>query len=376
MTDFELSNLELVFKALDLHMDSQVTLIDASILAAQHVPSYPPSFPAIVVSLDSAELAGKVKHTLLALYPASHPVSLVRITAPGALGVENLALSEIDLSSAMGPQTVLYVSALGASYSFEAFQNVIARLRAPDGCPWDKKQTHQSMRSDLLEETYEVLAALDADNPLAMREEFGDLLLHIVMQAQIAVEYGEFTMADVLHGIHTKIVRRHPHVFGGLEIEGEQDILANWEQMKAEERAENGKAEAGLLDSLNLALPALVQAEQFQARAARMKFDWPEITGVLAKVFEEIQEVQMAKSEAELHAEIGDLLFAVVNLARWYEVDAESALRQANQRFRQRFKYIEQAARTHSKQVSDFSLDEMDQLWEAAKRTHNSPDNL
>ena len=209
-----------------------------------------------------------------------------------------------------------------------------------------------------------------------MREEFGDLLLHIVMQAQIAAEAGEFTMSDVLHGIHTKIVRRHPHVFGGLEIEGEQDILANWEQMKAEERAENGKVEAGLLDSLNLALPALVQAEQFQERAARMKFDWSEITGVLAKVFEEIQEVQLAKNEAELHAEIGDLLFAVVNLARWYEVDAESALRQANQRFRQRFKYIEQAARNQGKQVSDFSLDEMDQLWEAAKSSQISPDNL
>ena len=376
MTNFELSNLELVFKALDLHMDLQVTLIDASMLAAQHVPSYPPSSPAMVVSLDSTELAGKVKQSLLALYPASHPVRLVRITAPGTLGVENLALSEIDLPSALGPQTVLYVPALGASYSFEAFQNVIARLRAPDGCPWDKKQTHQSMRSDLLEETYEVLAALDADNPLAMHEEFGDLLLHIVMQAQIAAEAGEFTMADVLHGIHTKIVRRHPHVFGGLEIEGEQEILANWEQMKAEERAENGKVEAGLLDSLNLALPALVQAEQFQARAARMKFDWPEITGVLAKVFEEIQEVQMAKNEAELHAEIGDLLFAVVNLARWYEVDAESALRQANQRFRQRFKYIEQAARAKSKQVSDFSLDEMDQLWEAAKRSQMGSDSL
>ena len=376
MTNFEPSNLELVFKALDLQMDSLVTLIDARMLAAQHVPSYPPSSPAVILNLDSAELAGKVKHTLLALYPASHPVRLVRITAPGTLGVENLALSEIDLPSAIEAQNVLYVPALGASYSFEAFQNIIARLRAPDGCPWDKKQTHQSMRSDLLEETYEVLAALDADNPLAMREEFGDLLLHIVMQVQIAAEAGEFTMGDILHGIHTKIVRRHPHVFGGLEIEGEQEILANWEQMKAEERAENGKVEAGLLDSLNLALPALVQAEQFQARAARMKFDWSEITGVLAKVFEEIQEVQLAKNEAELHAEIGDLLFAVVNLARWYEVDAESALRQANQRFRQRFKYIEQAARTQGKQVSDFSLDEMDQLWEAAKRTQNNPDNL
>jgi tetrapyrrole methylase family protein/MazG family protein len=188
------------------------------------------------------------------------------------------------------------------------------------------------------------------------------------MQAQIASENDEFSMADMVNGIHTKIVRRHPHVFGEKEIAGEQDILANWEEMKAQERLENGNSEAGLLDSLNLALPALVQAQQFQSRAARMKFDWPDISGVMDKVFEEIEEVRQADGEAELHAEIGDLLFAVVNLARWYKVDAESALRQGNQRFRQRFKYIEQAARSQGKQVSDFSLDEMDQLWEAAKR--------
>jgi tetrapyrrole methylase family protein/MazG family protein len=223
------------------------------------------------------------------------------------------------------------------------------------------------MRSDLLEEAYDVLAALDAKDPVAMREEFGDLLLHIVMQAQIATENGEFTMPDVVHGIHTKIVRRHPHVFGGKEIAGEQDILANWEEMKAQERLENGQREAGLLDSLNLALPALVQAQQFQARAARVKFDWPDISGVLEKIYEEIEEVRQADGAAEQHAEIGDLLFSVVNLARWYKVDAESALRQGNQRFRQRFKYIEQSARSQGKQVSDFTLDEMDRLWEEAK---------
>jgi tetrapyrrole methylase family protein/MazG family protein len=307
---------------------------------------------------------------LRTVYPGSHSIRIVYFPGSGDV-IEETTLAKFDRQYLDRLPAAIFVPALAASYSFEAFQNIIARLRAPGGCPWDQKQTHQSMRSDLLEETYEVLAALDANNPLAMREEFGDLLLHIVMQAQIGMENGEFSMADVIHGIHTKIVRRHPHVFGELEVEGDQNILANWERMKAQERLENGQIDAGLLEGLNLALPALVQAQQFQARAARVRFDWPDITGVLAKVFEEIEEVQQAEGQPQQHAEIGDLLFAVVNLARWYKVDAESALRQANQRFRQRFMYIEQAARSQNKQVSDFSPDEMDQLWEAAKREKN-----
>jgi tetrapyrrole methylase family protein/MazG family protein len=303
-----------------------------------------------------------------AAFPAEHPLSLVHRSVEGELTVKELVLERLAEQGLGQMETVVYVPGLGDTHAFESFQNIIARLRAPGGCPWDQKQTHQSMRSDLMEEVYEVLAALDANDPQAMREELGDLLLHIVMQAQIAAENGEFNMADVLHGIYTKIVRRHPHVFGDREISDEQDILASWEETKAQERQENGQSQDGLLDSLNLALPALVQAQQFQSRAARVKFDWPDISGVLAKVFEEIEEVGQAETQDQLHAEIGDVLFAVVNLARWYKVDAESALRQANQRFRLRFKYIEQAARQQGRQISDLSLDEMDQLWEAAKR--------
>jgi tetrapyrrole methylase family protein/MazG family protein len=240
-------------------------------------------------------------------------------------------------------------------------------LRAPDGCPWDREQNHQTLRSDLLEETYETLAALDADDPQAMSEEFGDLLLQIVLHAQIASEYGEFKMPDVLRGIHTKIVRRHPHVFGDVVVDSVGNVLQNWEKLKAEERLAKGKSEAGLLDSVPAALPALSLGEEYQKRAARVGFDWPNVQGVLDKVCEEADEVRTAE-ESKRPAEIGDLLFAVVNLARWYHVDAESVLRETNARFKQRFSFIEQAARDRGIKIAELSLQEMDDLWETAKK--------
>jgi tetrapyrrole methylase family protein/MazG family protein len=368
MPDINLNAVQDILAALGSVYLSQITIMDAQELSGQYAPSFSPGAPALILNIHLSESLSNIQLPLRALFPAEHPVELVRRGMGGELRVDQLELNALAAQPLDQTEAALFVPALRASYAFEPFQNIIARLRAPGGCPWDQKQTHQSLRSDLVEEAYEVLAALDANDPQAMREELGDLLLHVVMQAQIAAENGEFNMGDVLNGIHTKIVRRHPHVFGDYEVNGEQDILASWEETKARERQENGLSEAGLLDSLNLALPALVQAQQFQTRAARVKFDWPEISGVLAKVFEEIEEVGQAKTAEEVYAEIGDLLFAVVNLARWHHVDAESALRQANQRFRRRFKYIEQAARSQGRQVSDLSLDEMDQLWEAAKR--------
>ena len=176
-------------------------------------------------------------------------------------------------------------------------------------------------------------------------------------------------MAEVLETIHTKIVRRHPHVFGDLELKDAQGVLRNWERLKAEERQANGKAEASLLDGVGSALPALLQAEQYQRRAAHVGFDWPDIQGVLDKMEEELQEVHAARDADERYAEIGDLLFAVVNLARWFKVEPESALRDTNRRFRRRFGYIEQQARLQGRSISDLSLDEMEALWQEAKRS-------
>ncbi len=219
-----------------------------------------------------------------------------------------------------------------------------------------------------MEETFEALTALDSGDPVHIQEELGDMILLILLHTQIAAEDGEFTVADVLRGIHTKIVRRHPHVFGDVKLNEPGEILANWERLKEAERQENGNREASILDGVALALPALVQAQIYQKRAARVGFDWPDIQGVLDKMNEELEEVHAAEDEVHRSMEIGDLIFAVVNLARWYKVDAESALREANARFRKRFAYIEAAARTSGRSTADLSLDEMEALWQEAKR--------
>ena len=364
-----LSFLEPIMTALNLDPLPHTALVDALELAIAHVPPFPPSAPAIVAQLHSKFVASDVKLTLMSIYPDEHTVQLIHAAGTSKEMVESLALYEIDQSDHIGLLTSLYVPPLGPATSFEAFQEVIAHLRAPNGCPWDREQTHQTLRPHLLEEAYEVISALDANDPGAMREEFGDLLLQIMLHAQIASEIGEFNMSDVLEGIHTKIVYRHPHVFGDLELKEIDGVLLNWERMKAEERVANGMGEASLLDGVARALPALIQAEQFQKRASRVGFDWTEIQGVIDKVEEELSEVHLAQDSAARAVEIGDLIFAVVNLARWYDVDAESALREANTRFRTRFSQIEKAARAQNRSVSDLALDEMESLWQAAKRS-------
>ncbi|HEX7974122.1 MAG TPA: MazG family protein, partial [Anaerolineales bacterium] len=265
-----LSFLEPAFTALGIDPFPHIALVDALELAVAHMPPFPPNVPAIIAQLHSQAVASDVKLTLTAVYPDVHPVRLVHAAGTAQELVEALPLYEIDRSPHIGLLTALYLPPLPKETSFEAFQEIIAHLRAPNGCPWDREQTHQSLRPDLLEETYEVLDALDRDDPQAMQEEFGDLLLNILLQAQIAAEDGEFSMADVLSGIHTKIVYRHPHVFGDTQIKDAQGVLQNWERLKAAERAANGKAEASLLDGIARALPALVQAEQIQKRAARV----------------------------------------------------------------------------------------------------------
>lgn len=363
-----LSYLEPTFTALGLNPLPHTAMVDALTLAAGHVPPFATSAPAVIAQLHSRVLATQIKQALMSLYPGEHNVQLVHAAGTPQVMVELLALQDIDRSERIAATTSLYLPPLGPATSFEAFLEIIAHLRAPDGCPWDREQTHQTLRTHLLEETYEVLAALDENDPQAMREEFGDLLLQVVLHAQIASEYGEFNMADILHSIHTKIVSRHPHVFGDLDVKDAQGVLRNWERLKAEERAANGKAEASLLDGVGSTLPALLQAEQYQRRAAHVGFDWPDVQGVLDKLEEELQEVHAARDGSERYNEIGDLLFAVVNLARWYKVEPESALREANLRFRGRFGYIERQAREQGRVITDLSLDEMEALWQAAKR--------
>ncbi len=362
-----LSFLEPVMTALELDPLPQTVLVDALVLATQHVPSFPPTSPALISQIYSRSIASEVKLTLNSVYPDGHPVKLVHAAGTTKQQIESIPLFQIDRSRKIGLQTVLYVPPLGSDTSFESFQEVIAHLRAPDGCPWDREQTHLSLRRYLLEEAYEAIQALDAEDFPSMQEEFGDLLLQVVLHAQIASETGDFNINDVLQSVNRKIVRRHPHVFGDIELGDSDSVLKNWERLKAQERQQNGQPEKGLLDSVADALPALVQAEQYLSRAARVGFDWPEIQDVLAKIEEEILEVRQA-SDAERQSEIGDLMFALVNFARWYHIDAESALRDTNRRFKNRFRYLESASREKEKPLSEFTLDELLALWQESKR--------
>ena len=273
------------------------------------------------------------------------------------------AISGDDFSA----ETCWYVPALGEGTSFESFAEIVAHLRAPNGCPWDREQTHETLRKHLLEESYEAIAAIDSGDFADMREEFGDLLLQVYLQSQIANEEGQFNVNQVVHGIHSKIVRRHPHVFGDVELDGVDGVLANWEKLKEKERKDK-RQDKGLLDGVPVTLPALEQAQEYQDRAARVGFDWPEIDGVLDKITEEIAEVRNATNEQELAAELGDLLFALVNLARWKKVDSESALRGTNMKFKKRVFYVEQGAKKQGRSLSDLSLEEMDALWNEAKK--------
>jgi tetrapyrrole methylase family protein/MazG family protein len=261
----------------------------------------------------------------------------------------------------------LYIPPLEQGTSFESFAEIVAHLRAPNGCPWDREQTHESLRKHLLEESYEAIYAIDSGDFTDMREEFGDLLLQVVLQSQIANEEDHFNVNQVVHGIHSKIVRRHPHVFGDLKLEGVDGVLANWERLKEKERGEKIERK-GLLDGVPIALPALSQAQEYQDRAARVGFDWPEIDGVLDKVREEIEEIKNAETDFELASEIGDLFFALVNVARWKHIDAESALRGTNIKFKKRFAYVEQGAKKQERNLSALSLGEMESLWQEAKR--------
>jgi len=363
-----LSFLEPVFSALGIDPFPRLALLDAFELGALHHPNFPPDSPVLITQIFDTFSASAVKLVLTAVYPDQHPVQLVHAAGTAEQVVEACKLYEIDRSPHIGLMTALYIPPLAADTSLESFQEVVARLRAPDGCPWDMEQTHASLRKYLLEETYEALEALDAADPDALREELGDLMLQIVLHTQIGVEEGEFSMLDVLQGINQKIVRRHPHVFAETTVSGVDGVLQNWQRLKEQERSDQGVGETkGMLDGVPKILPALSQSQEIQDRAARVGFDWPDIEPVYAKLFEEIEEVRQADGDEHRAAELGDLLFAVVNLVRWYKVDAESALRAANTKFRRRFAYIEKSAREAGRELTGMTLAEMDKWWDEAK---------
>ena len=251
-----------------------------------------------------------------------------------------------------------------AGAEFDRLVEIMQRLRAPGGCPWDREQNFDTIKPYLLEETYEVLDAIDARDWPALAEELGDLLLQPVFFAQMANEAGHFNIADSLRAINEKLIRRHPHVFAAGDAKTADDVKRRWDEIKAQEKPER----KGLLDGIPRAMPALVEAQQIASKAAGAGFDWENVEQVFEKLEEEIEELRDASTPESVAGEIGDLLFVIVNLARFFKVDPEQALRQTNVKFRRRFAHIEKGLEARGKTPRDASIAEMEALWQDAKR--------
>jgi MazG family protein len=271
--------------------------------------------------------------------------------------------------------------------TFDDLVALMSTLRSPEGCPWDREQTYASLAPMLLEEAYEAFEAVEEareGRPLELRDELGDLLFQIVFYAQVARERGEFTIEDVTDSIHTKMVRRHPHVFGDATVRDNEELLRNWEAMKAEEKRAAGKdkgdaAESSLLDGVSAKAPALMESHQLAVKAARVGFDWPNVEGIFDKLQEEIEELRAAIKEhaesgpdsetgaARVREEVGDILFAVANLARRLEVEPEAALKLTNRKFRRRFRHVERGLAALGRTPDEATLEEMEELWQEAK---------
>lgn len=256
-----------------------------------------------------------------------------------------------------------------AHYTLESLTAIMKKLRSDQGCPWDREQTHQSLTRYLIEEAYEVIDAIEQQDPQALAEELGDVLLQIVFHAQIASENGQFTMDDVLKAVCEKMIRRHPHVFADTEINSVEDVLSNWEAIKKREKANQDRK--SLLDGIPKHLPALLRAEKIQSKAAKVGFDWNDISGTIAKLEEEIEEFKQAVAAAnhgDMEAEIGDLFFSLVNVCRFLNINPERALNLTTNKFIRRFQYMEKQAALNNRELNTMSLAEMDQLWETAKK--------
>lgn len=375
-------------------VDSGAQLLDAALFAdtynpqgdPEEVAAFPgvaprpidPLRPALLAQVYNRRLATAVKLALLNYYPPEHTVTLVSAAGNGDAQPEHEVTLQVPLYKIDHPGTAskinhlstLYVPALpvlSATKLLEAFRYVIARLRAPGGCPWDREQTHTSLRPYLLEETYEALAALDEGDMDAFAEELGDVLLQIVLHAQLATEVDEFTLDDVIESITSKIIHRHPHVFGDVQVADAEAVLRNWEALKKRERAGRPQKEQSIMGTIPITLPALAYAEKIGQRAAKIGFEWPTVEDSLAKVDEEIVEIREAATPEARANEWGDLLFALVQVGRKLGINSEEAVRTANTRFRRRFEHLEQEAAERNIDLRSLAIDELLAMWERAK---------
>ncbi|WP_128896591.1 nucleoside triphosphate pyrophosphohydrolase [Longirhabdus pacifica] len=367
------SFLDQLFIAFNFDPIEGFQLLDATAIEGVHIDA---KQHLIICQIYNQFTASDVKLTLMEQFPEDYEV-----TVGHALGIEgeeslvNIPLYALDRIDGYGNTSVVWVPRSEdtslANRSFEQLHRIVNILRSPEGCPWDRKQTHQSIRKNLIEETFEVIEAIDEDDVDGMQEELGDLLLQVMMHAQMEEEEGVFNVWDVIEGINEKLIRRHPHVFGHDEALDAEEALQNWEQVKKTEKEMKGKDIAtSILDSVPSGMPAYFKAMAYQKKAAKVGFDWSHIDDVIAKLQEEIVELKEAilqQNKEEQRLEFGDVLFSVLNIARCLDIDPDEALSAINQKFYYRFHYIEDKLKMNHKTFQDTSLEEMETWWQEAK---------
>jgi tetrapyrrole methylase family protein/MazG family protein len=327
--------------------------------------------PALISQLFDRDTTTALKLRLLDQYPTEHRVTVLTALGTVSQSLREVALHELD-HRPFGYLDCLYLPAIAPIDDvrrFDGLAYVIDRLHAPDGCPWDREQTHESLRPHLLEESYEALEAIDAADPVRLTEELGDVLLQVLMHAAVARRQGTFSFADVAEHIARKLIRRHPHVFGEAQAKTSDQVYRDWEVLK---RAE--KPTTSILEGVPATLPALAASQSLQGRARRVGFDWPDIEGPLAKLVEEVGEFARADTfgDGDREDEFGDILFVVANIAQRLDIDAEQALRRANEKFRRRFGAVERLADERHLDLKDLDLAGLDALWDEAKATESA----
>ncbi|CAG9614411.1 Phosphoribosyl-ATP pyrophosphatase [Bacillus rhizoplanae] len=329
----------------------------------------------IFCQVYDAFIASEVKLTLMEMLPDDYEVYIVTAAGTSFEQVKKVPLYLLDHEAELNNLTSVYVPPVLNRQSlyqqFDVLRNIIAELRGPNGCPWDKKQTHQSLKKYLIEEAYEVLEAIDEEDDDHLVEELGDVLLQVMLHAQIGEDEGWFSIDDVIRTLSEKMVRRHPHVFGDVSVETAADVVVNWEEIKKQEK---GSIKESILSGIPKSLPQLMRAYEIQKEAAKVGFDWDDVEPMMEKVGEEWEEFQRevtAMDEEKMLAEFGDLVFAFVNIARYYKINPEEALHKTNEKFMSRFLYMEAKVASMEKEMQDLSLKELDALWEEAKRIEN-----
>ncbi len=368
------SFLDAIFGALRIDPIEGFQLLDGTSMhsddvnMAQHV---------LIAQVYDSFSASEVKLALMEKYPEDYPVTIVTAAGSADELLKTVSLYELDRSTEVNNLTTIYVPPVKVQLDrlkeWQTFRNIVATLRSPEGCPWDREQTHESLRPYLLEEAHELLQAIDEEDDEAIAEELGDVLLQVFLHAQIGQDNGYFQLEDVLASISSKMIRRHPHVFGDVEVDGSDEVVANWQSIKAQEKPET----ASILDGQQRFSSALETSFNYQKKAAEVGFTWPNADGAWHKFKEEWQEFQQeaAKGTKERQLdELGDLLFTLVNIARFYGLSPEQAMIQANSKFRKRFEHVEKRVTEGSGKFGDYTLEQLDQFWNEAKRLARKED--